>query len=121
MFQILSNSGTITLPSPELNDTRNQLNTVQLDRAMDGTVVTTVKRISGEKRSFSFILTRKKSIELYRFLQSYIGQRLTVLHGSETLVGYILGDPVELNILRRAEVCTSVEEVETTIDFQVTQ
>ena len=117
-MQIIASSGIITLPSPELNDTRNQLNSVQLERAMDGTVVTTVKRVTGEKRSFQLILTRKKSIELYRFLQLYIDEKLTILWGSETLVGYVLGDPVELDILRRAEVCTSVEEVETKLEFQ---
>lgn len=118
MFQILTSNAIILLPSPELADTRNQLNSVVLNRAMDGTVITYVRRISGSLRQYSFLLTRKKSIEYYQFMQRYLGQQVTILWLSETLVGYIKVNPVELDIVRRAVVCDSKEEVETGFTFQ---
>lgn len=121
MFQILSSNAIIVLPSPGLNDTRNALNTVQLERAMDGTVVTSVKKVIGELRTFNFLLSRRKSIEYYRFMQLYIGEKLTIIWGSQQLVGYTQNNPVELTIARRAVVCQSVEEVEVNLNFQIVQ
>lgn len=121
MFQILSSNAIIVLPSPELNDTRNALNTVQLERAMDGTVITNVKKVTGELRAYNFILSRRKSIEYYRFMALYLGEKLTIIWNGEQLIGYVQNNPIELNIVRRAVVCESVEEVEVSLSFQIIQ
>lgn len=95
---------TTAVPNPVFDDTEALVNAVDMKRAMDGTVHTYVKRTNRSRLTYTFDLTRAKSLELIAFIKSYYTQRIRITnHKGEVWYAYIMTEPAELTSIRRGE------------------
>lgn len=95
---------TTLLPNPDFGDSENSTNSVDLKRAMDGTVYTYVRRTGNRQRLlFSFRLTRNKALELRAFIQAYYAQRIKMTdHEGREWLGNLVNNPFEFDTPQRA-------------------
>lgn len=94
----------VLLPNPQLGDGEAPRDTVQLRRAMDGTVYTYVRR-TGDRRELDlqFFITRMKSLELIEFTRSYHSWPIQLTdHLDQVWVGNITTDIVDIEMAERA-------------------
>jgi len=117
MFQIKApfpNPQTIiVLPSPEFGDGRARVNAMNLQRTVDGSVRTYIKRITNEKIGYSFKLSRAKGEEFRQFMLLYLPYQMEfVNHKDELWRVYITNDPTQLSFDSPSETCSVTLEAE---------
>lgn len=85
----------VLLPSPRMSNVEAIKATVNVQRYMDGTVRTYIRRRPGRKRHlFEFLVTRDKAEEIEDFVKRYPGRRVRVVW-RETILGFMILNPVE--------------------------
>lgn len=70
LFVLTGVNRAITLPNPEFNDSESNDNTLTLLRSRSGRIYTYINRQATNTLTYSFILTRNKSVELKKFFDS---------------------------------------------------
>ncbi len=110
---------TVHLPEIELNDSRQANHKVNLRLAMSGKKYDTVIAGVGENYVWDFVLTRMKALEFLEFYKEHGSDPWQVTrHNGSVLVGYVLNNPLELEMTARAIVADSVEEVPFRLEFR---
>ena len=110
---------TIHLPEIELNDSRQATHKVNTRVAMSGKKYNTRIKGVGELYTWDFVLTRMKALELAAFFKRHPGDLMQVTrHNGDVLIGYILNNPLELEMSARAVVSNSLEEVPVRLEFR---
>jgi hypothetical protein len=93
----------ITLPDPELQDTANAADVVDVKIMMDASVMTNVKTQTTKKvYQFLFDLTRMKILELKAFIDLYAGEQWAFTWQGENVVANLMVNPTDFEIQRRA-------------------
>jgi len=88
-------ASTIILPSPDLANTLAQAGTVNIQRMMDGSVRTFIKRKSSrETHKWDFLCTQAKTDELVGFIKRYPGATYRAVW-RDTVIGKITLNPIE--------------------------
>lgn len=89
---------TLLLPSPKFGNQKNLASSVQVLRAMDGTVYTYVKPKRGRKvHRWDFVTTKDKVREVIQFVEEFSGGLLrTVDHDGTERIGYLTINPLEV-------------------------
>jgi hypothetical protein len=110
---------TTLLPNPQLGDSEALSDTVAIRRAMDGTMYSYVKRGLRRKLLFDFDLSRMKALELEAFVRAYQASKvLLVDHLSQSWVGHLTGNPVELEGTKRALKSFGNERMSVRLEFE---
>lgn len=92
---------TIVVPEPILNNQEQLLSERDYRIMMNKTVYSYVKRLSDSKFSYSFRLTRPKSIEVIAFVEAYIGLLWRIVdHHENEILAYCTSDPKTLTAVR---------------------
>jgi hypothetical protein len=88
---------TTLLPNPQQGDTQGRKHSIDIFRAIDGTKRTSVKSNGRHVLSYTFNLTRAKSLELQAFFNSYYASKIRIRnHKDEVWEGYFASNPTEL-------------------------
>ena len=91
----------IVLPQPILQNSKQPLNERDYRIMMDKTVYSYVKRLDQSTFSYSFKLTRLKSIEVIAFIESYIGVMWEIIDHHDTKIhAYCISNPNSLTAYR---------------------
>lgn len=91
------------LPNPQLSDVENRDLTVGTQRSMNNKRYTYCKDGGTGKLTYTFALTRMKSLELQAFVETMIGQQIRMTnHKAEVWNVYIDNNPFEVAQSRRA-------------------
>jgi hypothetical protein len=111
----------IKLPNPGLQDGLSPQNRINVRTAMTGKRYTTVQRQEGkELREFSFTLTRLKALEFYEFCSHHLKDKWGIVWDSQTLIGFVTTNPIELAMSQRAVIAGSKERVDVSFEFRTT-
>ena len=94
---------TTVLPSPQFSDSEALVDSLQQQRAMDGTRYVYVHRRQGRRKvQWTFLLTRNKALELRAFITSYFASQIKAIdHNDEVWVGNFVNNPFELDTPER--------------------
>lgn len=85
---------TTVLPDPQLGDTQNAQQSISINRAIDGTRYSYVKKPGLKKLVYSFVLSRLKAEELKAFLAAYYRAPILLTnHKGEQWVVYFTANP----------------------------
>lgn len=104
---------TTVLPSPLVGDDEAPTTSLQLNRAIDGTVYTQGRIIGRYKFTYVWTLTRVKAIELIQFVNTFYTKNIRITnHKNEVWVVNVLTDPNEIAVMTRGEFCTVKLELE---------
>ncbi len=96
----------ILLPSPELGDTEELTNELNLKRTETGLTYTYVKRNLDRKLKYEFHMDRAKAYELRSYVDLTAGKKITLENWKgEIWQGYILNNPFELITHVRGGAC----------------
>jgi hypothetical protein len=88
---------TTLLPNPQMGDTQGRKHSVDIFRAIDGTLRTSVKSNQRHVLSYSFNLTRLKAAEVEEFVNSYMSSKIRMRnHKNEIWEGYFANNPIEI-------------------------
>jgi hypothetical protein len=111
---------TLLLPSPKIGNQKNLASSVQVLRAMDGTVFTYVKPKRGRKvRRWDFVTTKDKVREAIQFVEQYSGGLLRIIDQNDAIViGYLTINPLEVAGEGRAEGFPSGEVYRWTLSLE---
>lgn len=115
---------TTILPNPKFSDSEGLTDTLQQQRAMDGTRYVYVHRKQGRRKvQWTFLLTRNKSLELRAFITSYFASQIRATdHNDMVWIGNFINNPFELDTPERGAPAIAPMprgEIETiTIDFE---
>lgn len=114
----------IFLPNPAFGDNESLTDSVQVKRAMDGTLYSYIKTKNGRRRlQWSFRMTRNRALQLRQFILTYAASQIRVTdHNNRVWVGYFTINPFEFNTPQRAAPAISPmprgETQEITIEFE---
>ena len=88
---------TTILPNPQFSDAESLLDTVDIKRAMDGTLYTYIKSRDGRRHlKWTFQLTRNKGLELRAFIQIYFAKNIMITdHNRSIWIGNFVSNPFE--------------------------
>lgn len=87
---------TSILPNPEFSDVQTGKSEIQIRRSMNNTKRTYVKSSTRELLSYTFSLTRGKSLELQAFIEAYYRFQIKLTnHKAEIWVVNIVNNPFE--------------------------
>ena len=115
-------TGLMVLPEPHLGNGRSETTTLILKHAMDSTVHTYInKRTNKRVHRLSFTLTRMKALEYLEFMKIHISEKMKFTFLTYNITGYVLNNPVELEMTRRAVRCNSSEEVDLDVNLETTE
>ena len=110
------------LPNPQLGDSQEPTNEIQVRRALDGTLYTYVKsKLSRQRLVLNFKITSAKASEVWEFVRSYHGSQIQYIdHLGVSWVGYIVNNPFEFTFSEKwTTSCDPVRElVDITIEFE---
>jgi len=115
---------TVFLPNPLFSDTESLTDTVQVKRAMDGTLYSYIKTKNGRRRlQWTFRTTRNKGLEFRAFLLTYFASKVRATdHNGRVWVGNFTNNPFEFDTTSRAAPAISPmprgETQEITIEFE---
>jgi hypothetical protein len=112
---------TTILPSPKFSDQESPRSTVEIQRAIDGTKYSYVKKNQRRKLQYLFRLTRLKALELRAFIYAYY--RATILvtnHKGEVWRMKFVSNPFEFSGLGRAKNSPGNEYQEITLELEGT-
>ncbi len=113
---------TTVLPNPQFNDTQARKVELQIMRSMNGTRYTYVKSNDRQALSFTFLLTRKKALELRAFLVSYYRAKVQLTdHEGAIWEGYFTNNPFEFSTAGRANGWPGGEYCEITLQLEAEQ
>ena len=105
-----TNEAICILPNPEFNDVRHLDHEINIKRAVNSNKRTYVKRKFEQVFTFSFVLTRAKSLELLNFMRTYGSTKLTVTnHDLVVIEGYVISDPIVVTKNTRETVLVDLE------------
>jgi hypothetical protein len=113
----------IHLPNAEWGDVQRLESTMQLRRSMNAEkTITHVRKMPASRvYEVNLNLTRLKSIEFMGFFELFGATLMKCVLDDEDKIGYVRINPLELEIIKRAIVGSSVEEVHTRFDFETVQ
>jgi hypothetical protein len=104
---IQSTTTTIALPAPMFGDTQTNIGSVIINRAVDGTIYTIVKKTSRNRLKWKFEVKRQKSNEMQLFLQNNTLQYLTITDWKgNTWYMLITNNPVIFEAVSKDGSCT---------------
>jgi hypothetical protein len=108
---------TVTLPSPELQDAENLVDTITINYAEDGTLYTYVKSQKERRLNYTFSLTRQKSLELQSFIDAWNSDAWKMLNWKgEIWKVKLVTNPIEFVPARRGAPCGPTTEVSFTLE-----
>lgn len=115
--------GIIVVPDTELQDRMRVGASVITHQAQDGTHYTYTMSPTGKKvYDWTFDLTRQKALQFLEFYRSYNGDKWQVTtHTGLVIVGHILLNPAEIEMVGRALYGDSAEKVSIGFSFEATQ
>jgi len=91
------------LPNPQFSDVQDTDQTVSRQRSMNNKVYTYAKVGGTSKLTYTFTLTRMKSLELQAFVETMIDQQVRLTnHKNEIWLVFIDNNPFEISQARRA-------------------
>jgi hypothetical protein len=92
---------TMVMPEPLLGNSLEPLDTRDYRIMMDKTVYSYIDTITENKYTYSFRLTRMKSIEVIAFIEKYIGHQWKIEdHHGVIIFAYCTSDPKTLTTYR---------------------
>lgn len=107
------------LPNPLLSDVESRDQTVDHQRSMNNRLYTYGKDSGVERLTYTFDLTRMKSLELQAFVETMIGQQIKLTnHKAEIWYVYIDNNPFEASEARRAKGSPGNESDSVSITFE---
>lgn len=107
------------LPSPNFSDVQTEDQTVNRQRSMNNTLYTYAKSGATSKLTYTFALSRMKSLELQNFVETMIDRQIKLTnHKSETWLVYIDNNPFEITQARRSVGPTGRELDTVSISFE---
>lgn len=111
------------MPNAELRDAVSLQSRVLAKVSMSGVQYTNVKKQPDQELyRWQFDCTRVKALEFWEFVKLYIGEKVKVVdHDGNVLVGYFRINPLQLNINKRAVICSSKEAVAIEVEFLRTE
>lgn len=118
-------ASTTLLPDPQFGDTEALTDEVSVQRAMDGTLYTFIKKKDRQKIQWPFSLTRNKALELLEFYRAYSGSQIRATdHRNRVWLGYITSNPLETTAAARGGPALQGwprgENVTVTVEFEGT-
>lgn len=117
LFVLKGFAAAITLPNPDFDDSIANTDILTVYRSMTNEIYTYVKRNDLSTLSYTFQLTRKKSIELRRFFDRERNNKIQIRnHKSEVWEGFLITNPINYTAVKRAE--PAGEQIEVTFDFE---
>lgn len=110
---------TTTLPNPEFSDVENQQAEVEVRRSMNNTVRTYIKRKGRKALTYTFSLTRGKSLELRAFIEAYYSSEIYLTnHKDEKWFGNLTSNPFEFTGAGTHRTAPGNEYVTITLNFE---
>lgn len=110
------------LPEPQWNDTQRLPDAMTLGEAMNGDLYSNVAKTTKRVYNWSFNISRMKALEFLEFVRAYSAEKWRVTdHEDVVIIGYLLSNPLELNVDRRAKAegpPGSEDNVSVTIEFE---
>lgn len=87
---------TVQLPSPQQGDLTNNQSEVNIRNSMNGTLYSYVKSTNRVKKTWDFLITRQKSLELEQFIEHYSELELRVIDWNEYVYRFfIINNPID--------------------------
>lgn len=112
-------SVTTLLPNPGFSDVEKRDQTVSTTRSMNNTLYSYARDGGTSLLTYTFLLSRMKSMELQRFVEVMIGQQILMTnHKNEQWVVTIANNPFEIQQSRRAVGPTGKESDSVTVQFE---
>ena len=106
----------VALPNPELGDTQDFMGKVAVKRSINNQVYTYIKRSELQKLSYTFRMTRNKSLELQAFVDANIANAITMTtYQGEVWIVKISNNPIDF--VPKDRWYPTRERVDVTIDF----
>lgn len=91
------------LPNPQLGDSVNNVLSLEIKRAMDGTKYSYVKTRNRDRLIWTFRLSQHKGMELMAFYQAYNASQLKITdHLNNVYIGYFTSNPFEFEASNRS-------------------
>lgn len=99
-----------TLPNPKFSDTENHNVSVNRQRSMNGVLYSYVKDESTTLLTYTFTLSRMKSLELQAFIKAFIGYQIRLTdHKAQKWLVIFNNNPAEVTQASRAVGPTGTE------------
>jgi len=101
MIKLSAYQTTTVLPNPELNDSENLTDDLNIKRSMQGNYYTYIKRKNQRRHlSFQIKLTRMKALELRAFIKCYFNSEIILIdHLNHCWKGKLTSNPFEYESL----------------------
>jgi hypothetical protein len=107
------------LPNPQFSDVEKREQTITKSRSMNGTLYTYGNDTGVTQLTYTFSLTRAKSMELQRFMEVMLGHKMLLTnHKSENWIVTVQNNPFEIAQGRRGVGPTGREIDSVTIIFE---
>lgn len=111
-----------TLPNPDFSDVQSNRAEVTVHRSMDNTKRTTIKTSSAFRLTYSFRMTRMKTLEVIEFVRSYYASQIRLVnHKDEVWIVKLLTNPSEFNAAGRSAAVQGGEYGTVTLTFEGTK
>lgn len=109
------------LPNPQFSDVEKHDQTVNRKRTMNNTLYTYARDSGGIKFTYTFSLTKMKSLELQAFIETMMGVQIKLTdHKNAVWLVYIENNPFEVSEARRAVGPTGNEFDSVSLSFEGT-
>jgi hypothetical protein len=111
----------ITLPGPIFGDVIGNLNNIIIQKSMNDTTYSYVKRTKTQKLQYNFVLSRRKGLELRKFIQNNCAKLITIIDWKgETWKAYLTTNPVQLEPKERWANCDpgDSEKINVGLEFE---
>lgn len=110
----------IFLPEPDLGDRERPEARIQLKKSMDGTTYTHITQNQSAKKTiiYNFELTRYKALELFDFVDAYLGKQWKITWPTEEIIAYLMVNPLQLEMTKRSVIADNVEAVLLELEFE---
>ncbi len=111
----------LVLPEPNLGNSRATTSKIQTKTMMDGSIETYVMRRTQNVYRFSVTIPKVKALEVLNFLEFYSGSKIRYKDIGRTTIGFLLNNPTELEMQRRAVSQNSNEDVDLELSLEETE
>lgn len=101
---------TTLLPNPQAADVDSPRHSMDMFRATDGTLRTSIKTNNRRLLTYEFVMDRLKAAELQAFVESYIGSKIRMRnHKDEVWEGHIANNPLDITEAGRNRVTVQLQ------------
>jgi hypothetical protein len=115
-----SMTATTILPNPNVGDTENLRNRIDIHRSMTGVRRVYVKDIGRNSLTFSFSILRPKALELTEFITAYNSVKWKIVtHENESWIVNLMNNPFEFTSIARSN--PGRESLNIRFDFEGTR